>query len=300
VLATVLIQMVVYGPLLAVCAVAGWRALRPALAADPEQAQARRNLRFFISAFVLPAALTVLVLSGRGSNLPHWTAYLWWVVTPVAAWGALQLAVQRPRVLKGLMALQALCVALMVALLLWGGPVAEEGPQRKALPGERLQRLVNPVTDLYGWRQAATDAQALAQVHGVEKLAVMNWSLGSRMAWYARPMPLNLVQNRFDQFALWFGTLQPGDSAIVIDFSHSTAAPPVGEGRFAACSLLGQTPVWHFGRQLSHFSHQLCRGWGQWSPDSGASKAEQGPSGPRLWRDPVSGLLRPVPGVPPP
>ena len=69
----------------------------------------------------MPAALTVLLLSGRGSNLPHWTAYLWWVLTPVAAWGALNMAQRRPALMKALMAFQALCVALMVGLLLWGG-----------------------------------------------------------------------------------------------------------------------------------------------------------------------------------
>jgi hypothetical protein len=259
VLATVLIQLICYGPLLAFAVLAGVRHLWRLRAET--RTTAGPSLLVWSLCFALPAALTVLILSGRGSSLPHWTAYLWVVMVPVAVVGAHQWALRRPRLLSSLVALQAACLFLMAGLLLWGGPFEEKGAQAVARPGEKPDRRSNPVTDLYGWDEAARQAKVLAEAHGVKKLAVMNWSLGSRIAWYARPMPLVGVAPRRDQFWLWSGELQTGDSALVVDFSASTAPPPVGPDRFARCTVLAQTPVVHWGRQLSHFSHQLCEGW---------------------------------------
>jgi 4-amino-4-deoxy-L-arabinose transferase-like glycosyltransferase len=258
VLATLLIQVVCYGPLLAVAACMGarhvWKETRQTVAPT----HTGRRLFLGLMAFVLPPLLTVLLLSGRGSSLPHWTAYMWVLLIPLAVVGWYQLAVWWRGVL---LAFQGLCVMLLVGMLVWGGPFAETGSQATALPGDKAGRGVNPITDLYGWELAARDAQSLAQAHGVGKLAVMNWALGSRLAWYARPWPVVLVQPRRDQFAIWYGTLRPGDQAIVTDFSPATQPAPVGPGKFVHCRVLGQTPVVHGGRQLSHFTHQLCTGW---------------------------------------
>jgi hypothetical protein len=249
------VQIICYGPLLVLGVVLG------ALAVP------RRVLAFWL-AFGLPPLLTALILSGRGSSLPHWTAYPWLLLIPLAVVGLTRLRTTRLRaaVLGALAAFQVACVALLFGLILWGGPSPERAAQATAAPGERPDRSTNPITDLYGWDAAARQAQALAQDHGVSKLAVMNWALASRVAWYARPLPVYVVGGNTNQFTLWFGVLAPGDSAIVVDFSPATFAPPLGPNQFRSCRLLAQTPVVHGGRQLSHFSHQLCEGWQQPSP----------------------------------
>jgi 4-amino-4-deoxy-L-arabinose transferase-like glycosyltransferase len=266
VLATVLIQVICYGPLLAVALGVGVVQARRAMrdAARPMAAAPRLGLAGFVGCFALPAAATALLLSGRGSSLPHWTAYAWLVSIPLAVLGVKHLVTVAPRLLKGLLVLQVACVALLVSAMVWGGPFSETGEQAKARPGEsfRAKGQVNPITDLYGWDLAAKQAQALARVQGIEKLAVRNWSLASRIAWYARPTPVYVVPGRRgDQFEMWFGTLERGDSAIVVDFSPSTAPPPVGPDLFSRCALLAQTPVMRWGRQISHFSHLRCDGW---------------------------------------
>jgi 4-amino-4-deoxy-L-arabinose transferase-like glycosyltransferase len=279
VLATVLIQVICYGPLLAVTLGVGvarlWRAGRGDESNRP--AVPGFGLLGFVACFAAPAATTALLLSGRGSSLPHWTAYMWVVCIPVAVVGARHLSTVAPRLLRALLALQVVCVLLLVTAMLSGGPFAETGSQAKAKPGEsfRAKGQVNPITDLYGWEVAARQAQVLAKAQGIEKLAVRNWSLASRVAWYARPWPVYVVPGRRgDQFELWFGTLQRGDSAIVIDFSAATAAPPVAHDLFARCVLLAQTPVIRWGRQISHFNHMRCDGWRMPSDERAVATSE--------------------------
>ena len=100
-----------------------------------------------------------------------------------------------------------------------------------------------------------------AQSKGVKTLAVMNWTLANRIAWYARPMPVKVVFRHFDQFDLWFGTLRPGESVLLLDWSLMSFAPPVGPRQFEHCELIDQLPAMRLGRQIAHFNYLLCRNW---------------------------------------
>jgi hypothetical protein len=119
----------------------------------------------------------------------------------------------------------------------------------------------NPFADLYGWQEAAHTAQTLAQSHQVDRLAVMNWTLASRLAWYARPMPVVVLDQRIDQFDLWFGELAPQQSAIVVNWSQMPYDLPTNADQFKSCEWLSRTPVVHGGRTLSEFNFYLCHDW---------------------------------------
>ena len=162
-----------------------------------------------------------------------------------------------------------------MGLMLSGGIQREEGPQATSLPGKvPATAQLNPFADLYGWDIAAQRARTLAAQHAqpgsgttpqrTPTLAVMNWTLNSRIAWYAHA-PTLVVQRHLDQFALWWGVFQPGDDALVVDWSQMSFAPPVmqagGPPGFETCVLLEQLPVLRFGRQIAHFNLQLCRNW---------------------------------------
>jgi hypothetical protein len=168
----------------------------------------------------------------------------------------------RRRWINGIAAFQAAVCMSMVVLLASAGAGTETAAQARSAPGElRTSAPVNPVADLYGWDAAAQRAASLAAQHGVHTLAVMNWSLASRIAWYARPLPVKVVRSHHDQFDLWFGAMQTGDDVLLLDWSLMTYAPPVGPDAFEQCELLEQQPVSHAGRQIAHFNTLLCRNW---------------------------------------
>jgi hypothetical protein len=89
----------------------------------------------------------------------------------------------------------------------------------------------------------------------------MNWTLASRIAWYARPLPVKVIHSHQDQFDLWFGTVQAQDKVLLVDWSIMSFKPPVAAHQFKQCEFLEQLPVVHVGRQLAHFNFLLCSGW---------------------------------------
>jgi hypothetical protein len=62
---------------------------------------------------------------------------------------------------------------------------------------------VNPIADLYGWKSAGQKASELTQATKAQGIAVQNWTLGSRAAWYAnRPRYLFWMS---DEISLTYG-----------------------------------------------------------------------------------------------
>lgn len=204
--------------------------------------------------FALPFGV-LMALSGGGSGLPHWTAPAWVALAPFAGVGLAALwATGRRRLIWVLGSLQgALCLALY-ALMLSAGP--------SWISSEKPPEPINPFTDFYGWDTAAAKAQQLAQTHQVHRLAVQNWTLVSRLAWYARPLPVHVLDAAFDQSLLWSGELPLGADVLLMDWSQMAYQLPVGAGQFQSCTPLEAFPVQHWGRPVAHFAFYLCRGWG--------------------------------------
>ena len=268
-----LVQVLGYGALLAVGVVASLWMRRAVLAATANSAAASGSARApgtlsplaLCLCFGVPPLLLLVFLSGRGSTLPHWSVSAWLALAPAAAAGCLALWQRRSPVarrwLAGLGVFQALCVAGLLALMLTSGVQREGGEDVKSLPGKvPATASFNPFTDLYGWDAAAARARTLAENNGKPTLAVMNWTLASRIAWYAQA-PTKVVQRHLDQFGLWWGVLQPGENALVVDWSQMSFLPPVGPNEFERCDLIEQLPVMRLGRQVAHFNFQLCKNW---------------------------------------
>lgn len=211
--------------------------------------------RWPISFALLPFAV-LAYMAGGGTSLPHWTAPAWVALAPFAGLGLSTLWTGGRRWLLGLLtSLQALiCVALYLLMLSAGPPwLASDGKNPDTL---------NPFTDFYGWDQAGQRAQRLAAERGVTRLAVQNWTLASRLAWYARPLPVHVIAPGFDQFSIWSGSLPQGSSALLLDWSQMAYQLPVGRGQFERCEALDRWAVSRAGRPVAHFSFYLCQGWG--------------------------------------
>lgn len=157
---------------------------------------------------------------------------------------------------------QAALLLAIPGLVLTGGPGTETAAAATTGAGVRLAGThPNPVADVFGWEAAALHGAGLAGQRNARGLVAMNWSLASRLAWYARPMPVFVVPEHNDQFRLWFGALQPGDSAVVVDWSVMPLQVPTGPDGFATCRLLEQLPTLVQGRQLARFNYVYCQGW---------------------------------------
>lgn len=218
----------------------------------------RRPWAWLLSFFVLPFVV-LAYLSGGGSSLPHWTAPAWVALAPLAGVGLAALwAAGRKRLIWVMGGVQGFFTLALYGLMLTAGPIWLQAEA----PGSTQAETINPFTDFYGWDAAGAKAQQLAREKQVTRLAVQNWTLASRLAWYARPLPVHVIAPGFDQFSLWSGELPQGADAVLLDWSQMAYRLPVGDGMFQRCEPLDSLAVAHAGRPVARFSFYHCSGWG--------------------------------------
>ena len=236
------VQVLVYGPLL-LWGFWGARGLA--------HMQHRALLLFFVIPFVVLA-----YLSGGGSSLPHWTAPAWVALAPFAGMALSNASRSGARLWIGALAVvqSTLSLALPALMVSGGVPfVSEPHPGKASAP--------NPFADVHGWEQAGARARQLAKEHQLQSVAVQNWTLASRLGWYARPLPVHVLEDRFDQFDIWAGDLPAGGDTLLVDWSHMAYVLPVGVHGFETCKPLEIMPIQHWGQTLAHFHFYACRGW---------------------------------------
>jgi 4-amino-4-deoxy-L-arabinose transferase-like glycosyltransferase len=194
-------------------------------------------------AFGLPILLFAIFSAGRNSALPHWTAGAWLAFLPAAAlglqhlWQAYKDGHKAMWVLTcGLGILQALLVLALGLVMATGGQW-----QGKAL----IQGASNPFADLYDWKEASQQAAKLQLEHNASALAVSNWTLASRLAWYSRSKVWAL-DGKNKQFDMWFGTLEYGQTYIWVDWSQMRMPKPVGCQKLEANSHMGKYSQFDF------------------------------------------------------
>ncbi len=195
-------------------------------------------LGFFLLPFGVFAAL-----SGSG-GLPHWTTPAWFCLAPFAGVGlAFVWEKTNSRVIQTLAALQALLFSAGVVVVFSGG-----------VPFTHLKP--NPFADVYGWENAGLRAKELAQSHGTDAVAVKNWSLASRVAWYAYPTTVYVIDNHHDQFEIWFGRPAPGQRVVFIQWSEFADDDQAAD--FESCEPLESMQTTRLGKSLASFNFSLC------------------------------------------
>jgi len=207
-----------------------------------------------LSFFAIPFAIFA-ALSGGGS-LPHWTTPAWFCLAPFAGIGLAKAWAMQHR-----SAIRMLLIGQLLICLFGFGFVLAGGINTTAIKS-------NPIADLYGWKLAGQKAAQLAEATKANGIAVQNWTLGSRAAWYASPLPTFVLDQRQDQFDLWFGKLPVGASVLLINWSGMAFQPPIGSNQaFEQCEPLDSLEIIRFGQVLSKFDYSLCRNW----QDAGAA-----------------------------
>jgi hypothetical protein len=243
VLRFLLVQVLVYGPLL-LWGVLGWR-----------RVVTPRVLLLLSFPMVFFAVLAAL--SGGGTSLPHWSAPAWVALAPFAGLGLAHSVHQGGMrwVVRALVALQALACAALLGMMVSAGQPFIHGDSAA------VARTTNPFADLHGWEAAGQTARKLADEHQLSSVAVQNWTLASRLGWYARPLPVHVLQDRFDQFDLWAGDLTVGADTLLVDWSQMPYTVPRAPHGFAECSLLESQSVQRFGVDIASFRFYACHGW---------------------------------------
>lgn len=208
----------------------------------------------------LSLALPLLLLFGWGGGyemtLPHWTSLAWAGLTPLIAYW-LHSHWQSRWVRVGVRA-SFVYSAVVIALVF----------SEFISPWMPFKDNENPLRDLYGWAQAAQHAEQLRlqikdePAGGTPLLFTANWTYGSRLAWYARPTPVQIVDKRYDQFDVWFGSPLDGARGILVLWPEPQANPLTGgAGQFTACELRDRLPINLRGHLISTFSFYACHGF---------------------------------------
>jgi len=92
-------------------------------------------------------------------------------------------------------------------------------------------------------------------------LFVPNWSLASRLAWYARPLAVQVTDERFDQFDLWFNAPVVGAHGILVAPASVLKKTSHVLTRFDSCQEQDPLPVYRGDLLLTNFHFYLCRGY---------------------------------------
>ena len=250
------------GLILPIALIGGWRRSFSVSVSESESVPRLISAHQLSLYFGFPGLLLFVFLSGKGSTLPHWSTPFGVALIPLAAWGLSRMWVSQARVQRFVLSVQLILLMAFLGALGIGGVSPERDAQRNSLPGQKeVAAVKNPFADLFGWESAAHRASQLAQQHGANTLGVMNWTLASRVAWYARPWPVKVIYSHQDQFDRWFGTVQSQDRVLWVDWSVMSFPPPLGPQEFKTCEYLEPLPVVVWGRQISHFNYSICTGW---------------------------------------
>jgi len=212
---------------------------------------AKPQLLALLGFFFLPFTLFAILSAGGG--LPHWTSPAWFCLAPFAGVGLAALWQKSYRWLLSLCAgLQLLLCLLGFTLVFIGG--ISFGVQKN-----------NPIADLYGWNLAGARAAQLVQEKQAIGTAVQNWTLASRLAWYSEPLPVFVLDQRQDQFDLWFGPLSENANVILVNWSGLPFAAPLNSsdprGYFNTCEPIETLAINRFNQALSRFDFSFCQGW---------------------------------------
>jgi 4-amino-4-deoxy-L-arabinose transferase-like glycosyltransferase len=232
-------QLLAYGPMLvlfgtiaALSAVRHWRT--------------HEGQRFLLL-LAAPVFLIFFITAGFQDALPHWTLLGWALLAPLAA----RWIVQHWRsVLVKAVAALGLIYSLVLALAIHAQFL------HPWLPFKPYQ---HPLTDLYGWREAAVRAAEL-RGDAMQPLMVMNWTQASRIAWYAGA-PVVVLDRGVDQFDLWFGTPAKGANGLLVvtEEQHKRVIGVIN--RFEECTTRDHLPTLVSGTPVHTFYFYDCRGY---------------------------------------
>ncbi|MDP0562092.1 MAG: glycosyltransferase family 39 protein [Candidatus Endonucleobacter sp. (ex Gigantidas childressi)] len=183
---------------------------------------------------VWPFLLVTTWSAGNGELLPNWPALGWALLAPLTAhWLCLRWGQLWVKILA--LISSVLSVGLIVGII--GFLIFQ--------PLSVVPFLKPVVRDVVGWDQAARKAKMLLADRGIEEidseppvLLVQNWSRGSRIAWYGRPLKVQVLSDRSSQFMYWFGEADESTRGILIRDNEDVPVSGIYRTRGLSCQYL--------------------------------------------------------------
>ncbi len=203
-------------------------------------------------ALSLPLLLLFGWNSGYEMTLPHWTSLAWVALSPLSARWVIR-SWNKRWVRVGVRS------SIVYAVIFTGVIFSQLISPWIPFPDNK-----NALRDLYGWGQAAQKAEQyrkeLDNLPGkAPVIFTANWTLASRLSWYARPTPVQVLDAKYNQFDIWFGSPQQGSRGILVLWPDENARPETGGiGQFSSCSLRDSFPVLISGHLASTFTFFAC------------------------------------------
>lgn len=194
--------------------------------------------------FALPILILFSILSAKGRSLPHWTELGVIFMLPLIA-KVIVSSVESKLLKRTFIALASisLLLTLVVQVLITYPKIAFDDYR-------------HPLADLMGWKNVSS--RILAQAEEGDKVFIPNWSHASRVAWYARPMPVKVLDSRFDQFDLWFGSAEVGDSGIVLLHADRKGFKDELLKQFVRCEIRDELEVKIESSYVNYFKLYRC------------------------------------------
>jgi len=251
-----MVLIIAYGPLLLI------GLFKKTVRKETDSLISEIKVKYFFFIFSLPSLFILIILSGRGSTLPHWAAPALVALIPFVAIKIESFKNENSKIYNFSLIFQIISSFILILFLFTAGIGQEQGNEKtfyfKSL---QFKSQHNPFADLFGWKEAGEKANKLIIKNEINKIAVSNWTLASRIAWYARPTMVNVIEPHRDQFDIWFGTLKTNDTVLWLDWSMMPFKAPTDPNQFESCELIEQLPIIHLNRQISHFNFSICKGW---------------------------------------
>lgn len=200
--------------------------------------------------FALPVLLLFSYAAGKGQSFPHWTISGFVLLCPIMAAFLLDRWSRKPiRILTWVsLGYGVLIVGLLHLVLTAPIPF----PDYK-----------HPAKDLFGWQEAAQRAITLNQEYGYKERPIIfsnKWFYASRLAWYARPTPVIILDNRYDQMDIWYGSPEPGMSGILVFPTEGVDWQPEQLRDFTVCKKVDELKAMRAGRPVEKFEFYHCQG----------------------------------------
>jgi hypothetical protein len=194
--------------------------------------------------FALPILILFSILSAKGRSLPHWTELGVICMMPLIAkviFSSLESKLlKRSFIVLGSI---SLLLTLSVQILITYPKIAFDDYR-------------HPLADLIGWKEVSLRINEQAEEG--DSVFIPNWSHASRVAWYAWPMPVKVLDTRFDQFDLWFGSAELGESGLLLLHADRKGFKDELLNRFQSCSFKDELEVKIESSYVNYFKLYRC------------------------------------------
>ena len=211
--------------------------------------------------FALPPLILFFIAPAFGRFLPHWLGFSFFIcIVPTS------ILVSQRRSKKKFVAwsfYSLLVVSLGLTFFI------------RSMTLGYLPFLVNnhhPLENLYNWRAMSEQLHKriskhksnTEQVHGEQiHIFVSNWSYAAQIAWYLRPYPIIVLDQRIDQFDLWFGSPENKQSGYLVipTLDQKNAKNDALLEQFDLCRLQLKSDYTWQGKKIIGFTIYYCQNY---------------------------------------